>query len=629
MSLNYVELPFDYFPNLNKGRPLFGGKIYVGEVGTDPSVEANQKQIYIQEAYVSGTTPVPVSQPLTISSGGVPQYNGSPVIVTVDGDYSILVLDKDDSQEYYYPSVRDGVPLSVNSLGNYTDYVFNSVAEMRSGVTIGSETVDFVIGNSVKTIGYHSATSGGGANYTIVAAGTGVEDSGEYINLDNGLQAKLIHDGVVSVTQYGAKSDGSDAAVTTPAFIGALTKFSSIYVPEGVYAISTTLGSFSDKTIFGDNQEVTRIVADTESSYLIELTRPVIKGLTFESVGDKSDGLNRSGVSAVGQSHISDCIFTGFSGFGLGISAQYACLYQRNKFASNGNGIQCLVAPGWGEVSTTSVAFLANEFFQNDVGYYADDTHESWLPNFQSCLFHYNQKGIYINSGRPLRLELCWFEQNTVYGAELLGTELVVLSCRYVTATDEIIQDTANISKGYIEHDFSEAAVTARYFNLTNEKGKNESGSNPIHFHNSGSAVLIRNSSFSQDLYMKVALFQTKDYACSYNYSDSGFNENNTGFTLTRLDVGKYRVEFNQTMVDPIISIAGHKAVSVSPDGSTYTASDITKVGWVATASNSGDLNNFSTITGMVIFLTNASDVAVDGLFFLTVKQPNDNIYTY
>lgn len=150
MALNYVELPFDYFPNFEKGRPLFGGKIYVGEVGTDPSVEANQKQIYIQEAYVSGTTPIPVSQPITVSSGGVPQYNGSPVIVTVDGDYSILVLDKNDSQEYYYPSVRNGVPISVETISNYTTINFDTVANAQLGILPNGDSVTLKAGDVIR-----------------------------------------------------------------------------------------------------------------------------------------------------------------------------------------------------------------------------------------------------------------------------------------------------------------------------------------------------------------------------------------------------------------------------------------------------------------------------------------------
>ncbi|MCH9646351.1 MAG: phage head-binding domain-containing protein [Proteobacteria bacterium] len=176
MALNYVELPFDYFPDFNKGKPLFGGKIYVGNVGEDPSIPTNQKPIYVQGPDDSAS--VEVEQPLDIGAGGVPSYNGVPVVVTVDGDYSILVLDKNDSQEYYYPDVRSGEPLTPGNIGEYTNYSFSSVSNLKSGAIGGEDTTDelkeLIDSGDVaaSTLGYYgtysdSETTSGGANYIL------------------------------------------------------------------------------------------------------------------------------------------------------------------------------------------------------------------------------------------------------------------------------------------------------------------------------------------------------------------------------------------------------------------------------------------------------------------------------
>ena len=93
-----VTLQYDYYPDPTKGRPVFYGSIYVGEPDTDPTLEANQKTISIIQE--DGTV-VPVSQPVTTSAGGVPQYNGSPVRIQTEGTYSLAVLNNLGVQVYY------------------------------------------------------------------------------------------------------------------------------------------------------------------------------------------------------------------------------------------------------------------------------------------------------------------------------------------------------------------------------------------------------------------------------------------------------------------------------------------------------------------------------------------------
>lgn len=103
---NEVRLPYDYYPDPTRGRPLYNGFIYVGRPDTDPQIASNRLQVVaIQE---SGTT-VPIAQPIRTSAGGVPTLNGSPVQLQVDGEYSIKVLDNLGTQVYYAPSLIAGI----------------------------------------------------------------------------------------------------------------------------------------------------------------------------------------------------------------------------------------------------------------------------------------------------------------------------------------------------------------------------------------------------------------------------------------------------------------------------------------------------------------------------------------
>lgn len=93
-----VILPYMYIPDPTRGRPVFNGKIYIGEVDTDPRIESNQKAaLLVQE---DGSR-VEAEYPIQINSGGVPTYNGSPVAIDVTGEYAIAIDSKDDQQVYY------------------------------------------------------------------------------------------------------------------------------------------------------------------------------------------------------------------------------------------------------------------------------------------------------------------------------------------------------------------------------------------------------------------------------------------------------------------------------------------------------------------------------------------------
>lgn len=115
--MNRVILTPGYFPTPTIGRPIANGSIYVGIVDVDPIIPANQKQVSVQQE--NGSI-IPVAQPISTGAGGVPLYNGSPVTLLVDGNYSLKVLDSAGALIYYVPSNASfsGV---LQYLNNYTE----------------------------------------------------------------------------------------------------------------------------------------------------------------------------------------------------------------------------------------------------------------------------------------------------------------------------------------------------------------------------------------------------------------------------------------------------------------------------------------------------------------------------
>lgn len=81
--------------------------------------------------------------------------------------------------------------------------VFDTVADMVAAP-------DLTVGIKCRTLGYNSVGDGGGNDYEIVAAATGIDDGGSFIDLiGSGLQAKgLFLDGIAYAAQFGADPTG-------------------------------------------------------------------------------------------------------------------------------------------------------------------------------------------------------------------------------------------------------------------------------------------------------------------------------------------------------------------------------------------------------------------------------------
>lgn len=275
MATNVVVNPYEYFNDPNVGRPIFNGDIYVGIVDLDPEIPANQKQVTARQ---EDGTEVEIGQPVKTNSGGNPTYNGSPIVLLVEGAYSIKVLDKQGNQEFYQADVTKGVPVTAVTISNYTSYVFNSVEDAKAGVLPDLSVINLDIGDSILTNGYYSVNDGGEASYIVVAGSTGVDDGGSYIDLDNGNQLELIvTGGRVNIRQFGANPTASTGANNT-AITNALAFSSNVFMPTGLYEVNTTFTISEGQQLIGDG------IAD---------------GVQLRPTGDASTVLSYTGIGVV------------------------------------------------------------------------------------------------------------------------------------------------------------------------------------------------------------------------------------------------------------------------------------------------------------------------------------------
>lgn len=94
--------PFYSYRDFEKDKAISNGYLYFGVVGRDGEVEENRKLVY---AILENGSAITIEQPVRLSAGGIPNYNGYPVMLAVNGSYSLKVKDSSDVQVYFAAKV--------------------------------------------------------------------------------------------------------------------------------------------------------------------------------------------------------------------------------------------------------------------------------------------------------------------------------------------------------------------------------------------------------------------------------------------------------------------------------------------------------------------------------------------
>lgn len=248
MALNLVNSPAQYYPLFTQGKPLFNGSIFVGIVGTDPEIQGNQKQVTIRQ---EDGTEVPVSQPIKTIGGGVPSYQGSPVQILVDGNYSIKVLNSGGSQVYYVADAFNGEVITTITGDVRYSAVFGSVASMLTLTPVDGVTYVPDSGQSVYLTSYYTSIpfaspQGGGGHFrvmTLAEYALTPDEQGAAFTIGGFAFVRDISGGA-SVKDFGATGDGvTDDTASVQAAIDAVrdVRGGIVFVPAGTYLISSTI----------------------------------------------------------------------------------------------------------------------------------------------------------------------------------------------------------------------------------------------------------------------------------------------------------------------------------------------------------------------------------------------------
>jgi len=227
-----VKLPTPRFPLVSGSGIAALGQVYIGEVDQDPTVLANRITVNIIDTDGSVVPIAPASQPFVLSSAGLFEYNGSPVQLRTDQNYSITVQNSAGVQQYYFPDAA------------ITDNVISSVISLAQTTTPASES-------GVGKV-YTKSVGGGTEFFYLDAAGNEVQiTSGGALNID------LPNNDVSVRSIFSDYTLGKSITLTSTAGIASLDWSAAQYFyidltedTEFVFSGQPTIGEGIGQTIF-------------------------------------------------------------------------------------------------------------------------------------------------------------------------------------------------------------------------------------------------------------------------------------------------------------------------------------------------------------------------------------------
>lgn len=213
------------------------------------------------EFYLAGTaTPTPIyfnsagsssANTVTLDSLGMAANGGTRVGLYFDDTITYDIV------------IKDSTPSTIQTISSFKVYE-DSANTVRVYETVAAmvAATDLSIGDHVSTLGYTTIGDGGNNEYDIVAAATGTDDGGEYIDLATHQALGLFPNKSYNVKQWGAVGDGAtDDTSAIQAAIDALGENSTIIFPTGIYNVTSQVLVASDRVnLVGEGTHVTRIL---------------------------------------------------------------------------------------------------------------------------------------------------------------------------------------------------------------------------------------------------------------------------------------------------------------------------------------------------------------------------------
>lgn len=349
---------------------------------------------------------------------------------------------------------------------------YDTVADMKVDTTLKD-------GMHVKTKGYYSINDDGGAEYHI----TTIESETEYQEtLNNNLYATLLIEDVMNIKQFGAYGDGETDDTTS--LQNAINISNHVFIPDGVYCISTSLKVKTNLIIEGNNvlssiikaiDDISIFENNTSANYL------TIKNLKLETEETSTKyAINIEGSTTSPYTGATYSLFENIyiDGFDSGIFLNHIWNTSLNKIrVKNGTTNGIFLGGGCNnvEINMPIIESIVNgiRLTTSDI----DSTQNTNItinkPDLEYC-----QKGIYLYNDETIAINNIYSEHNTlvVYAFGTKGLKIDGFYSSFDTKFGEIISSKAKISNGFIRlnsNDDIGIISSSEYIDINNISGAN------------------------------------------------------------------------------------------------------------------------------------------------------------
>lgn len=302
-----VSMPSQLFTMARSFKAVANGKIYIGQVDTDPVNPENQIQVYVENEDGSH---VPVSQPIIINAAGYPVYNGQIAKFVTVQNHSMAVYDAYGAQQFYYPDLLKYSPDQLRaelsgpdgaSLVGYGDETVKDALDnnahkidtLRSDLAaddgfrhIGNflnlealrDSMPLVAGEIVYVASAASATAtekhyGGGYFQSFDNSTSQIADDGGIVIVPSSgkFAWRRVVDGEIWVEYFGAKpmNDFDNASAISKALSYGYDNNTPIHFMSGEYLTSESPVVKSWSGIIGQGQNKTIISKTTNNAHTI------------------------------------------------------------------------------------------------------------------------------------------------------------------------------------------------------------------------------------------------------------------------------------------------------------------------------------------------------------------------
>lgn len=208
-----IAFPIAYLPLPNQSGANGLGSLYIGVPDGDPvNTPADRIQVYIAR---QGLSDLAISQPIALSAGGIPLYNGSPVTLKISSAYSMAVLDYTESQIYYCPKAGEeaGEISSLDTRLTDLESEFESFTSNLPVLKVGTveqlrALTGLVAGQEISLTEYFAGYGTGGGDFYYDSTDTTSADNGVSVFVAGTARIKRKQIKQFGPLDGGAKGDG-------------------------------------------------------------------------------------------------------------------------------------------------------------------------------------------------------------------------------------------------------------------------------------------------------------------------------------------------------------------------------------------------------------------------------------